>query len=191
VSLAREMDRLFWDEAEGGYFFTGEDAEPLLARTKESYDGAIPSGNSVAAAALLRLSKMTGDPWGEARARALLDAFAGSVASHPTGHTFLLGALDFALGPAQEIVITGAAGDPETEAMLREVGRRFLPRAVLVRGTPETIGELGTLVPSLGSIPAVGKTGTAYVCEEYSCGVPHTTARELAAALRTAGPAAS
>jgi uncharacterized protein YyaL (SSP411 family) len=191
VSLAREMDRHFWDDADGGYFFTGEDAEPLLARAKESYDGAIPSGNSVAAVALLRLSKMTGDPWGEARARALLDAFAGSVASHPTGHTFLLGALDLALGPAQEIVITGAAGDPEADAMLREVGRRFLPRAVLVRGTPETMGELVALVPSLGSIPTVEKTGTAYVCEEYTCGAPRTTARELAAALRTAGPAAS
>jgi uncharacterized protein YyaL (SSP411 family) len=191
VSLAREMDRHFWDDVDGGYFFTGGDAEPLLARAKESYDGAIPSGNSVAAVTLLRLSKMTGDPWGETRARAVLDAFAGSVASHPTGHTFLLGALDLALGPAQEIVITGAAGDPEADSMLREVGRRFLPRAVLVRGTPETMEELGTLVPSLGSIPAVEKTGTAYVCEEYTCDAPRRTARELAAALRTAGPAAS
>jgi uncharacterized protein YyaL (SSP411 family) len=191
LSLAREMDRLFWDDTDGGYFFTGSDAEELLARTKESYDGAIPSGNSVAAVALLRLSKMTGDPWGEARARALLDAFAGSVASHPSGHTFLLGALDLALGPAQEIVITGAAGDPEADAMLRLVGRRFLPRTVLVRGTPETMGELGALVPSLGSMSSVEKTGTAYVCEEYSCGAPRTTARELAAALQTAGPAAS
>ena len=191
VSLAREMDRHFRDDADGGYFFTGGDAERLLARTKESYDGAIPSGNSVAAVALLRLSKMTGDPWGEARARAVLDAFAGSVAPHPTGHTFLLGALDLALGPAQEIVITGAAGDTEADAMLREVGRRFLPRAVLVRGTPETMGELGTLVPSLRSIPPAGKTATAYVCEGYTCGAPRTTARELAAALRTADPAAS
>ncbi|HEX3113309.1 MAG TPA: thioredoxin domain-containing protein, partial [Candidatus Eisenbacteria bacterium] len=191
VALARDMDGLFWDETEGGYFFTGRDAEALLARTKESYDGAIPSGNSVAASALIRLSKMTGDPWGEARARAVLDAFAGSVASHPIGHTCLLGALDLALGPAQEIVITGAAGDPEAGAMVREVGRRFLPRAVLLRATPETIGDLGRTVPALASFPPIEKFGTAYVCEGYYCSVPRSTSRELAAALQTSGPAAS
>jgi len=191
VALARDMDGLFWDETEGGYFFTGRDAEALLARTKESYDGAIPSGNSVAASALIRLSKMTGDPWGEARARGVLDAFGGSVASHPIGHTCLLGALDMALGPAQEIVITGAAGDPEAEAMVREVGRRFLPRAVLLRATPETIGDLGRTVPALASFPPIEKVGTAYVCEGYNCSVPRSTSRELAAALQTSGPAAS
>ena len=191
VGLAREMDRLFWDTADGGYFFTGEDAEPLLARTKESYDGAIPSGNSVAASALIRLSRMTGDPWGETRGRAVLDAFAGSVASHPTGHTCLLGALDLALGPAQEIVILGPARAEETEAMVREVGRRFLPRAVLLRAVPETIGDLGRWVPALASFPPIEKFGTAYVCEGYHCLAPCSTAQELAAVLQTAGPAAS
>jgi uncharacterized protein len=188
-ALAREMDRLFWDGAEGGFFFTGVDAEPLLARTKESYDGAVPSGNSVAALALLRLSKMTGDPFGEERGRAVLDAFSGSVTSHPTGHTFLLAALDLALGPAQEIVITGASDDPEAAAMVREVGRRFLPRAVLLGVTPETLGDLGALVPTLGSFPPIEKKGRAYLCEGYHCGAPRSTAQELAAAFRTAGPA--
>ena len=192
MSLAREMDRLFWDEAGGGYFFTGADAETLLARTKESYDGAIPSGNSVAASALIKLSRITGDPWGETRGRAVLDAFAASVASHPIGHTFLLGALDLALGPASEIVITGASGDPQAEAMIHEVGRRFLPRAVLLRSTPETMGELGQLIPALASFPPVRKTGTAYVCEGYHCSAPRSTAQELAAALQpAAGPAFS
>jgi len=191
LALARELDRLFWDENQEGFFFTGQDAEPLLARTKESYDGAVPSGNSVAALALIRLSKMTGDPWGEARGRSVLGAFAGSIASHPAGHTFLLGALDLAVGPTQEIVITGALGDAEADAMVRDVGRRFLPRAVLVRATPEAIGDLGRLVPALAAFPAVEKTGTAYVCEEYHCSVPRRTAQELAAALKPAGPAAS
>ncbi|HET9940967.1 MAG TPA: thioredoxin domain-containing protein [Candidatus Eisenbacteria bacterium] len=191
VALAREMDRLFWDTAEGGYFFTGQDAEPLLARTKESYDGAIPSGNSVAASALLRLSRMTGDPWGETRGRAVLDAFAGSASSHPTGHACLLGAVDLALGPAQEIVIAGAARDAETEAMVREVGRRFLPRAVLLRAAPETISDLRRWVPALASFPPIEKSGTAYLCEGYHCLAPCSTAHGLAVALQTAGPAAS
>ena len=189
VLLARAMDDLFRDPAEGGYFFTGADAERLLARTKESYDGAIPSGNSVAAASLLRLAMLTGDTIWEERGRAVLDAFSGAVSSHPTGHTFLLGALDLAIGPRREIVITGLSDDPEAAAMVRAVGQRFLPRTVLLRGSPESIPALAEIVPALASFPASQRSGTAYVCEGYHCEAPRSTAQELAASLRPAGPA--
>src|SRR5262249_20327755 len=99
VRLVRDMERLFWDGEGGGLYFTGEDAEPLIARTKEIYDGAMPSGNSVAAEVLLRLSRFTGDGSFAQRAEALFQAFSGMVARIPSAHARLLGALDFALGP--------------------------------------------------------------------------------------------
>jgi uncharacterized protein YyaL (SSP411 family) len=172
-----------------GLLLHGRGCRGAPGADEESYDGAIPSGNSVAAVALLRLSKLTGDPWGEARARAVLMPSPPWLRLIRPG-TFLLGALDLALGPAQEIVITGPPETRATPCFARSGGASF--RA------PCSCAELrgpwrnwGTLVPSLGSIPSVEKTGTAYVCEEYSCDAPRTTARELAAALQTAGPAAS
>jgi len=184
------MERLFWDADGGGFYFTGEDAEPLIARTKEIYDGAMPSGNSVAAEVLVRLAQITGDDSLAAKAEALFRAFSGIVARIPSAHTRLLGALDYALGPTREIVIASEPGDSEGVAMARALGDRFLPRTVsLWRGiqNPELLERVA---PFTRSQPPLGGKATAYVCENYACRAPVTRAADLARSLDALSPEA-
>jgi uncharacterized protein len=189
--LAHEMERLFRDAQGGGYFFTGEDGETLLARAKEIYDGAAPSGNSVAALVLLRLGRITGDPAFERNADAIFRAFSGTAARMPTAHTQLLVALDFALGPTREIVIAGEMSDPEARAMAREVRRRFLPRKVLLWNAPDEAKTLETIAPFVkGQTPRSGRPA-AYVCENYACRAPVTSAGELGRLLGAPIPTAA
>jgi uncharacterized protein len=191
LRLAREMDRLFRDPDGGGYFFTGEDGEPLLARAKEIYDGAAPSGNSVAALVLLRLGRITGDPGLEKSAAAVFEAFSGTASKAPTAHTQLLGALDFALGPTREIVIAGEKADAEARAMIREVRDRFLPRKVLLWSLPSEAKTLHGLAPFVSAQTPVAGAAAAYVCENYACRAPVTSADELGRLLDAPIPAAA
>ena len=116
VQLNAEMLRLFGDEEKGGLFFYGSDAEQLLTRPKEIYDGAMPSGNGAAALNMLRLSRLTYDAKLSQAADEQLQAFAGAVSQYPPGHALTLAALDFAYGEASEIVIAGDPAKPETRA---------------------------------------------------------------------------
>ena len=183
VDLAREMDRLFWDPNGGGFFFTGEDAETLLLRPKEIYDGALPSGNSVAGMVLLRLARMTGDPAWERKAEALSRAFAGSVARAPSAHTQLLQAVDFALGPTREIVIAGPRDSAAAGAMVRAVRERFLPRSVTLWNSPDQAALLARLAPPIEAQRPLNDAPAAYVCEAFACAAPVTEPAALAALL--------
>jgi len=184
LALAGDMERLFWDGAEGGFFFTGSDAEPLLARTKEIYDGALPSGNSVAVLVLLRLARMTGRSDLEQRAEETVRAFAGSVRRLAAAHTQLLAALDFAFGPTREVVIAGAADRPETAELVRTARTGFRPRTVLLLREPGAAGEaLARLAPDTSAQGPVNGAPAAYVCENFVCAAPVTDPAALASAL--------
>ncbi|MCF6093088.1 hypothetical protein L1765_03650 [Microaerobacter geothermalis] len=102
--LNESMIRLFWDKERGGFFFYGEDGEQLIARPKEIYDGATPSGNSVASFNLLRLAKMIGNEDWNLLAEKQLKAFAGKIPNYPIGFSHFLMALMFALGPEKILI---------------------------------------------------------------------------------------
>jgi uncharacterized protein YyaL (SSP411 family) len=180
--LTDGMLDLFGDseEGKGGLFFTGRDAEKLIVRTKEIYDGAVPSGNSVAALCLLRLGRMTGRTDLESAADALMGEFSGQLAGSPTAYTQMLIALDFALGPGREYVIAGERGDDETESMIRLLAEHFMPRSVtLFRPPGDVAGDIIGLAPLLAGMTAVDGKATAYICESFRCSAPVTGAEEL------------
>jgi uncharacterized protein YyaL (SSP411 family) len=182
--LTDESIRLFWDEEQGGNFFTGADAEPLLARAKEIYDGAAPSGNSVAALVLLKLSRLTGDGGYEARAERLFRAFAGSVSRLPSAHAQLLIALDFAVGPSREIVVAADLGDPRLLGMMAVLRHRFVPNKVVhLRPASGDGGPLAALAPYVAGQTARDGAPTAFVCEHFACKEPVTDPDSLAALL--------
>ncbi|HET7498288.1 MAG TPA: thioredoxin domain-containing protein [Candidatus Eisenbacteria bacterium] len=186
LALAGDMERLFADEKEGGFFFTGSDAAPLLSRTKEIYDGAIPSGNSVAVLVLLRLSRMTGRSGLERRAEETVRAFGGSVARQPGAHTQLLSALDFAFGPTREVVIAGPAEAPGTVALVRTARSAYFPRTVFLLREPGEAGEaLVRLAPFTKAQLPVNGVPAAYVCENFACAAPVSDPSALASALAT------
>jgi hypothetical protein len=173
LSLNGDMLRLFWDEAGGACFFTGSDGEPLIVRDKPIHDGAIPSGNSVAALNLLRLGRMTGDSRLEELGEQILRTFSGSVAEVPSAYTQFLNALDFALGPGQEVVLVGDAEATEFRRMLEAVHGTFAPRRVVV-GRPDGQGShrIVELCPYLKSLaPAEGRA-RVYLCENHACQRP-------------------
>jgi len=180
VALTDQMIQRFWDEQGGGLFLRSKDDEPLIVSSKELYDGATPSGNSVAALVLLKVGRLTANERFESHGRRLLETFAQTVDQHPFAYPQLLTALDFALGPTQEIVVAGDPQDPQTIRMLQAVHERFLPRAVLAFHGPDQEGKaIEALVPYIQAQQPLNGKPTAYVCENYVCKLPVTTLEQL------------
>ena len=185
LTLTEDMVELFWDPEEHGFFFYGRDGEELLARPKEVYDGATPSGNSVAAANLLRLARLTGDPKLEQLSKQQLEAFSAYLEEHPSGHTHFLTALQFALYPGTEVVIAGNPGLDDTKDMLRAVQREFAPGTVLILSPGDETGrEIETLIPYIKDHKPTNGKPTAYLCRNYACQAPITEIQDLTRAIR-------
>lgn len=180
IRINRETIDLFWDEEGAGFVFTGRDSERLIAPGKDIYDGAIPSGNSVALMNLLRLGRITGDTRLEERAERLVAAFSSTVASYPMGYTQFLIGLDFMIGPTQEIVIVGDLAKEMTREMVSSVHRAFLPGSVLLlRGERPQQEGLVQLAPYVKEMKPMGDQPTAYWCENFTCKKPITDITEL------------
>ncbi|MEQ1758812.1 MAG: thioredoxin domain-containing protein [Vicinamibacterales bacterium] len=180
--LQSTQDKYFWDEKDGAYFSTREDAAHLLARMKEDYDGAEPAANSVSAMNLLRLWQLLeNDAW-RARADATFRALSGRVARSGAAVPQLVAALDFRESTPKQIVVAGEPGAADTQALLRLVHDRFIPNKVLALvdgGTRQ--GELVKLVPFLEGMVRRNGQATIYVCENYVCRLPTS---DLATAAR-------
>jgi uncharacterized protein YyaL (SSP411 family) len=184
LELTERAWELFWDDAGGGFY--ADAAAEVGARRKEIYDGAVPSGNSVMLANLLRLGRLTGRPGLEERAARLSEAFAGSVALHPPSHAAFLCGLDFALGPSRELVVVGKPERRETKELLEAAGGAFYPHMVFLfkpSDEPGTAGRLERLAPFTKGMDAGGGIAAAYVCSGGSCLRPVTTAAGLREAL--------
>jgi hypothetical protein len=180
LALTNQMVEIFWDDQKGGFFFTGQDAEEVLARTKQVHDGAIPSGNSVALLNLLRLGRMTANQEFEKKADAAMQSIGGQVVRSPIGFTQLLVGLDFALGPTREIVITGEAKEENTKKMLGAIHQRFLPRKVVLLHPDGEEGEaIERISPYLREQGKVDGKATAYICENYACKLPTTDIEQM------------
>jgi uncharacterized protein YyaL (SSP411 family) len=183
LTLADTMLAQFSDSESGGLFFTSADAEQLLVRSMDAQDGAIPSGNSVAACTLLRLGRMTGRSDLAQRGEDIIHAFGAQIARVPTGSTVMLLAWDFARNPGREIVIAAESAADASE-LVREIRRRFLRRSVVLLHTPENSKTLVSLSPFTANNTAVGGKPTAWVCRNYACEMPVHTPGEVAALLR-------
>lgn len=171
--LNRDMLELFWDEKAGGLYMNGRDAEELLARPKEIYDGATPAGNSVAAWNMLRLASLTGEYKLEEKAREIFRAGGGEVATHPSGYTFLLMAFLYSQVPTREVVVVDEKGHNTAKAMLDILHSRFLPHTVSLYLSPQTAGIVDT-VPFLENYKTVDGKPTAYICRAQACQAPVT-----------------
>jgi len=185
IELNDQMLAHFWDEIDGGYFFTADDSEELIHRSKEIYDGATPSGNSVAMLNLLRLGRITGNTDFESKAAAIAKSFSGSVNTSPSNFTQLMMAVDFAVGPSYEIVIVGENGAEDTEKMFSTLRSLYLPNKVVIfkqadQGSPE-ISEIAEFTRNQSSID---DKSTAYVCMNYNCKLPTTSPDEMLSLLK-------
>jgi len=177
--LAAEVRRLFLDPDRGGFFQSGTDQEQLIARPKELFDNAVPSGNSAATEVLLRLRHLTGDTNGERAGTSALRLVADLLARAPTGFGTALAALDLYLGPAHEVAVVG---EPEGRSrLLQELWRRYLPRVALAAGRPDAEEE--RVVPLLAGRSPLDGRAAAYVCQDFSCRLPVSEPEEMLAQL--------
>jgi len=185
LTAARDLTDImiaqFWDEAAGGFFFTGRDHEALIARAKDFTDSSIPSGNAMAATALLRLARLTGDARLQARAETVLRTAQAMMDSSPMAAGQMLIALDFFLGPVQEFAIIGDVQQAETRRVVRAIQSDFRPNKVVgLRGTDDA--GAAEAVPLLKDKPGSSQVMT-YICENFACQAPLVGAEAVEKAL--------
>jgi len=185
TALASQMLERFWDHDGGGFFLRGTDEPPLIARVKDVYDGALPSGNAVAALVLLRLGRLTANPDFEQAGRRTLETFAQTVERLPGGSPQLLIAWDFALGPTREVVIAGEREARGTRQFLDALRARWLPRTVTLLHPEGPEGaDLEALAPFVKPQLPIDGQPTAYVCERYICKLPTTDVETFVSLLQ-------
>jgi uncharacterized protein YyaL (SSP411 family) len=172
VKLADVMLAHFADRDEGGFFFTADDHEALVARQKDWQDSSTPSGNAMAATALLRLGKFTGRRDYTEAAVATLQAAAGLMERFPSAAGQILAALDFHLGPTPEIVILGG-DDPDTTATLADLRHRYIPNKVVAFRRPSDASPASSpLAPLFAGKTPLTPPPTVLICENLTCQAP-------------------
>jgi uncharacterized protein len=171
LDLNKAMIEHFYDEKDGGFYLYSKDTEQLIIRPKEAYDGAIPSGNSVATLNMIRLSRITGDEKLEEMAQRQLEVFSGNIASIPSSHSVFLMALLYSQVGGKSVAIAGDKEDASVKAMLAEINNRYLPYTT-------TALNINTKQYKL-----VDNKAAAYICQDYSCSQPVTELQELISLL--------
>ena len=173
LELNNQLIEHFWDDNIGGFYFTSDDSEELIVRQKEIYDGAIPSGNSVAMLNLLRLSYMLEKPEFEEKAGMINRVFSEKVRNNPISFTQLLNGVDFGIGPSYVLVISGERTAEDTKTLLNSINSRFTPNLItIVRDTGTKEPKIDNIVESYKEYNKINQKATAYVCVGKSCKQP-------------------
>jgi len=189
LALAEETERRFADPA-GGWFMTAGDHEKLIAREKPAYDGAEPSGASVALLSALRLSTFTSDDRWRAIAERALTSSSGALTENPLALTETLLAVDYADDEAREISIVWPRDATIADAapLLDVLRRSFVPNRAIAAACETEVAALGALVPWIADKPALQDRPTAYVCVHGRCDLPIHEPEALAASLARPRP---
>ena len=169
VDLTKTMIAEFWDKENGGFYFTDANAEETIPRIKQTYDGATPSGNSVALLNLLKLARLSGDNSFEDYALKLIAAFSQEIKTQPLGHTFMLSGLDFSLGPNYNVVLVGQSPE-DTKPMIEGLRKNYIPNLTVAFHKPEPA--------AIGGYELEGKP-TAYVCRNQTCMPPTNSIEKM------------
>lgn len=172
TELADDMIKLFYDKNQKGFFLYGIDGEKLITRPKELYDGAMPSGNSVAALVLLKLSRLTDRNEYEDIVNEMFQSFGGKVDRYPAGYTYFLTAYMLAVKESMEIVLVGEKEAKETSEMLRLINNEFLPHVTI---SLKRNGDNNYIM--------VDEKTTAYICRGHSCSKPMNNIDEFSKAI--------
>ncbi|MGO1369696.1 MAG: thioredoxin domain-containing protein [Senegalia sp. (in: firmicutes)] len=166
--LMDDTFELFWDDENGGFFINGHDSEELILRPKEIYDGAIPSGNSVAGFNMIKLSKMLEDESYMKKYEMMIKSFGQDISDMPSAHSFFLITYMDYLKNGKNIIIAHEREDELYKSMISEINKRYLPFTTVIMGNRELVD---------------GKT-TAYICENYACNMPINNIEEFIKQLK-------
>ena len=180
IDLTEAMIDLFFDEKNAGFFLYGKDSEKLIARPKELFDGAIPSGNSVAAYNLIRLARITGKSLFEEISKDVLDYIAGSIISEEINHSFFLIASSFALNETKELICV-IKDESEKEKIKDTLSDMQAFNLTVIIKNEENSSELEELIPYTKDYTLKDNKATYYLCEGNSCFPPTNNLNEILA----------
>ena len=184
LDLCRVMLAEFADPEHGGFFYTGRSHEELIARQRDAFDNATPSGNAMAATALLRLAALTGRDELQTAGRATLESVQYVMEQAPMAAGQSLVALDFLLADPREFAVIAGTDPDEYRAALEAISARFLPHKVVAPAPNSPPADLVRLVPLLADRPALEGRVTTYICERFACRAPVVGVAGLEEAIR-------
>jgi len=168
----------FIDREKGGFYFTSDDHEALIMRSKAAFDGSTPSGNSAAAMALLRLYGYTGDERYRVEAERTLKLFREFIEKQPFGFSHMLEAVDLYQRGPTEVVIVGSRNSPELLEWVERLGLIYVPNLALFVAD-DADAQAGFLPEQVRGKRQIGGHVTAYVCRDHMCTPPITTFKDL------------
>ena len=181
--LQARQDELFWDDEEGGWFSTTGRDPSVLLRLKEDYDGAEPSASAVSVLNTLTLSHLTDDVAASGKAERTLARYGPRAGRAARAIPLMLAGLSAWHAGASQVVLLGPRDREDTRALLAEVASRYMPFAVLVPLQPATQATLGASMPFVSAMTMKDDRATAFVCRDFACRQPVTTASALSAEL--------
>jgi uncharacterized protein YyaL (SSP411 family) len=185
LRLTQKQIALFEDKNNGAFFSSAAGDTSLVMRLKEDYDGAEPSGNSVALLNLLRLAQFTDGKELRETADRALSAFAPRIMAAPVGVPQMLVAWEFSLSKPKQVILAGESGAESTRAMLKVLHETFVPnRMVMLLASDEARVKLAAWLPVVETMKPIGGKAAAYVCENYSCKLPTADPRKFAELLQ-------
>ena len=172
IKLNNDLFEHFWDDENKGFYFTPDDGEKLITRQKEIYDGAIPSGNSVALLNILKIARITGDSKFEEKADELIQTFSSTIIGSPASFSMFMSSLDFVIGPSYEVVIVGDKNSKDTTGMINALRSRFIPNKIILLKDTKDEDSIVDIAPFTKAQRAINGKATAYVCLNYQCKFP-------------------
>jgi uncharacterized protein YyaL (SSP411 family) len=177
--LQTRQDELFWDGVNGAWFSTTGSDPSVLVRMKEEYDGAEPSPSSVAALNLLTLAHLTGESAYAARATEAIQAFGGRLSDAGRAVPMMACALAASVTPGEQIVVIGDPAGSDTQVLWRAANQKYRPFAVVVPVVPKEQSSIAEHMPWVAAMKMVDGKPTVYVCRNFACEAPSTTADAL------------
>jgi hypothetical protein len=183
LRLQRRQDELFWDAVDAGWFSTTGQDPSVLLRLKEDYDGAEPAASSVSVLNLLSLSHLTGDQEMAARIERTLGSFASRAAQMGRAIPMMLAALSTYHAGMPQVVVAGDPAADDTRLLRRATYRQYRPSAIVVPVAPTHQDALARLLPWIGGMGMREGRAAAYVCRDFACQSPTSSAEGLASQL--------
>jgi uncharacterized protein YyaL (SSP411 family) len=172
IELNEILIEEFWDEYNGGFYFTSKQSEKLLTRQKDVYDGATPSGNSYELLNLIKLTRLTANTDLENKASELVKYFSGYISRSPSAFTMFICGLDFLYSSSSEIIIVSETADNSFISGISFIRSFFNPNKVLLVKNDSNSSELNNIFPFIANMKLKNNKTTFYVCRNYTCNNP-------------------
>ena len=175
IKLSEIMVSEFWDTENGAFFLGSNNSEKLIVRAKTGYDGAIPSGNSVAAMNFIKLNRITGETkWVEISDKIFM-TFSKEINNTPTAFSYMLNGFLFESNEPKEIVVVGSGKDPETKLAIEKIKSIYIPSKVIIfKNTDDKSNKLTPLAKWTMTQESIDDKTTFYVCRDFACKIPTT-----------------